>query len=208
VLETGPGKWEEKNTENITFEKWIEKPSKFKRVDTTKAFPTLAHHSLKTWLDKGVLKYIISQNIDGLHRRSGVHPNQIAELHGNTYLETCEKCQKGFMRDFRTRNGANAFDNHITGRQCDDCGGNLLDSIINFGESLPAEAIESAKIQTSKADLCLSLGSSLQVRPAMLFPMAIGQKQNSDLAIINLQPTPLDKIAKIRIWAKVDDVME
>ena len=72
VLETGPGKWEEKNTENITFETWIEKPSKFKRVDTTKAFPTLSHHTLKTWLDSGILKFIISQNIDGLHRRSGV----------------------------------------------------------------------------------------------------------------------------------------
>ena len=47
VLETGPGKWEEKNTENITFEKWIEKPSKYRRVDTTAASPTLAHYSLQ-----------------------------------------------------------------------------------------------------------------------------------------------------------------
>ena len=41
------------------------------------------------------------------------------------------------MRDFRTRNGQNKFDVHITGRNCDKCGGDLLDSIINFGEKLP-----------------------------------------------------------------------
>ena len=40
------------------------------------------------------------------------------------------------MRDFRTRNGQNKFDVHITGRNCDKCG-DLLDSIINFGEKLP-----------------------------------------------------------------------
>ena len=45
----------------------------------------------------------------------------------------------------------------------------------------------------------------------MLFPMSIGEQRyrgNANLAIVNLQPTPLDDIAEIRIWAKVDDVME
>ena len=42
----------------------------------------------------------------------------------------------------------------------------------------------------------------------MLFPMSIGQRKTADLAIVNLQPTPLDEIAKIRIWGKVEDVME
>ena len=54
----------------------------------------------------------------------------------------------------------------------------------------------------------MALGSSLQVKPAMLFPMSIGQRKTADLAIVNLQPTPLDEIAKIRIWGKVEDVME
>ena len=42
----------------------------------------------------------------------------------------------------------------------------------------------------------------------MLFPASIGKRQKADLAIINLQPTPLDDLAKIRIWGKVEDVME
>ena len=54
-------------------------------------------------MKSGFLKYIISQNVDGLHRKSGIPYDNIAELHGNTNLEVCEKCQTGYMRDFRTR---------------------------------------------------------------------------------------------------------
>ena len=65
------------------------------------------------------------------------------------------------MRDFRTRIGENEFNDHTTGRNCDSCGGKLLDSIVNFGENLPQEALDSAYVHSKKADLCLALGSSL-----------------------------------------------
>mmetsp|Transcript_29087 Transcript_29087/g.38743 ORF Transcript_29087/g.38743 Transcript_29087/m.38743 type:complete len:94 (-) Transcript_29087:573-854(-) len=83
------------------------------------------------------LKFIISQNIDGLHRRSGIHPNKLAELHGNTNLEICIKCSRQHMRDYRVRTAQKAKE-HKTGRTCDTpgCGGELKDTIINFGESL------------------------------------------------------------------------
>lgn len=61
-------------------------------VTIQKAFPTKAHMALKELMDRDILKSIISQNIDGLHRKSGVPMNKIYELHGNTNLETCEKC--------------------------------------------------------------------------------------------------------------------
>jgi NAD-dependent SIR2 family protein deacetylase len=55
-------------------------------------------------MNSGYLKYIISQNVDGLHRKSGIPYDNLAELHGNTNLEVCVKCQTGYMRDFRVRN--------------------------------------------------------------------------------------------------------
>lgn len=88
-------------------------------------------------INKGILKHIISQNCDGLHRRSGIPADKISEVHGNTNLEKCKKCGKDYMRDFRTRNSQKVHE-HQTGRKCDNasCGGNLYDTIINFGENL------------------------------------------------------------------------
>ena len=54
-------------------------------------------------INKGHLKHIISQNIDGLHRKSGVAADKASELHGNTNLEMCDKCGANYMRDFRVR---------------------------------------------------------------------------------------------------------
>ena len=102
-------------------------------------------------LQEGILKGVVSQNTDGLHKRSGLpkkgahmpylhilHYNFLAlfELHGNSNLEKCEKCHHEYLRDYRCSVGLR---NHLTGRKCDDskCKGNLKDTIIHFGETLP-----------------------------------------------------------------------
>lgn len=64
------------------------------------------------------LKHIVSQNVDGLHRKSGIIPENLTEVHGNTNLEVCLKCGKEYMRDFRVRNAQKVHD-HNTGRKCD-----------------------------------------------------------------------------------------
>ena len=88
--------------------------------------------------------------------------HRIAELHGNTNLEKCSQCGKEYMRDFRVRNAQRVKD-HRTGRRCDDpnCSGELEDSIINFGESLPEVDLENAFNNGESADLHISLGTSL-----------------------------------------------
>ena len=55
-------------------------------------------------MEKNHLKYVVSQNVDGLHRKSGIPAENIAELHGNTNLEVCEDCGREYMRDTRVRN--------------------------------------------------------------------------------------------------------
>jgi hypothetical protein len=87
------------------------------------------------------------------------------------------------------------------------CQGDLVDTIINFGEDLPADQLEAGFENSDKADLCLVLGSSLTVSPACNMPEGVGRKPNGRLVICNLQKTPYDSIAAIRIYSKTDDLM-
>lgn len=96
---------------------------------------------------------------------------------------------------------------HRTGRKCPLCGGFLRDSIVNFGESLPEEALQLAHQHARRADLCLVLGSSCTVTPANEIPQAVGESKRGSLAICNLQSTPLDSCAGVRVFARTDDLM-
>jgi NAD-dependent histone deacetylase SIR2 len=95
------------------------------------AVPSKTHMAIVELSRRGILKYCISQNIDGLHRRSGLEPDKIAELHGNTNLEKCNQCKRQYFRDYKCK--GDRYNGHKTGRKC-ECGGDLCDSIIHFGE--------------------------------------------------------------------------
>ncbi|KAL9110399.1 MAG: hypothetical protein Q9227_005130 [Pyrenula ochraceoflavens] len=180
----------------------------FKSSTTLQAIPSPTHMALVALQEEGLLKYLVSQNCDGLHRRSGISPGRISELHGNSNREYCKACGKDFIRDFRAVSTyEKSIRDHRTGRKCTRCGGALHDTIINFGEDLPEEAFNLAYDHAKKADLCLVLGSSLTVTPANTIPEAVGHRKKAKLAICNLQKTPLDDDASLRIFARTDDLM-
>ena len=138
-------------------------------------------------------------------------------------MEVCQECGKEYMRDYRCRKSLRKqkTHDHFTGRYCviPDCGGKLHDTIVNFNESLPEEAMQLAADHSLQCDLMLSLGSSLSVWPAAGFVDDIGEKWKDDvknerpvvhnLCIVNLQKTQLDdeNYCSVRIFAKIDDVM-
>jgi len=198
VLPTGPGKWEKMATGSQ------QKPKI--SVNTTSAIPTPTHMALIKLQEAGYLKFLISQNTDGLHRRSGFPIKNLAELHGNSNLEICRNpsCGKQFLRDYRVRTNRNVH-GHETERKCENCGGTLYDTIINFGESLPEKELKAGWENARRADLCLSLGSSLRVTPAASMPEEVARHGGKHV-IVNLQATPLDEGA-LRIDGFIDDVM-
>mmetsp|Transcript_52433 Transcript_52433/g.60235 ORF Transcript_52433/g.60235 Transcript_52433/m.60235 type:complete len:400 (+) Transcript_52433:50-1249(+) len=198
VLKTGPGAWEKAATGKSI------KPKV--KVAMSQALPTPSHMALCALEKAGYLKFLISQNVDGLHRKSGFPVDKMAEVHGNTNLEICKskKCGRQYMRDFRVRNAQKVHD-HQTGRKCESCGGMLYDTIINFGENLPEKELENGFNHSQEADLCLVLGSSLRVTPAADMPYETA-KRNGRLVIVNLQATPLDNYA-LRINGMIDDVI-
>jgi NAD+-dependent protein deacetylase sirtuin 6 len=75
-----------------TLEKKGEKPNI--NVSFQDAVPSKTHLALKTLLEHNHIHYIISQNIDGLHLKSGVDRKYLSELHGNMFIELCVKCRK------------------------------------------------------------------------------------------------------------------
>ena len=74
-----------------------------KPVQLISALPTITHMAIVALHEAGLVKFTVSQNVDGLHRRSGLNPKQLAELHGNTNLESCSVCGVQYLRDFETR---------------------------------------------------------------------------------------------------------
>ena len=202
VLPTGPGCWEKQA------QKVKDNGKKPLRTSMLQAIPTKTHMALVALEQRGLLKHIISQNIDGLHRRSAFPPEKLSEVHGNTNLEVCLKkgCRRQYLRDYKCRTAQKTHD-HKTTRRC-VCGEPLYDSIVNFGEDLPAKVLDDGFAHAAKADLCLALGSSLRVTPAADMPQQVGETKGSDLVIVNLQKTPLDRYASLCIYAFCDQVME
>jgi len=162
--------------------------------------------SIVRLLEAGYLKYLVSQNTDGLHIKSGVPTDKISELHGNTNVEACAGCGKVFYRSFKVRATQNKM--KITGRRCPKCKTPLRYTSVSFGQSLPDNTLARAELHSEKVDLALCLGTSMTVSPACDLPVA-GKENNPThaLCIVNLQRTPFDKQCALRIYHKVDVVM-
>ncbi|ETO09752.1 transcriptional regulator, Sir2 family protein [Reticulomyxa filosa] len=202
VLETGAGVWTRQAADGKG-----ETYKKGKSTSMFKAMPSKTHMALVALFEAGYLKHLTSQNVDGLHRISGFNIDGLDELHGNCKLEVCSECRRQYLRDFEVYGSIHS---HETGRLCSvqSCKGALKDTIIHFGETLPEKDINSAFANANTADVCLAIGSSLTVTPAADVPKRVGKKTSNTLCIVNLQKTPLDQYAKIRIYAKCDSVME
>ena len=193
VLETGPGCWERaakrEEWKNDKLKKGLPLPNAMRmpfNQTIEEARPSLTHMALKELIDRDILKFIISQNIDGLHRKSGIHADKLAELHGNMGLEVCLKCNRQHMRDYNART-AKANKLHKTGRICDtpSCGGELKDTIINFGESLDGEILQKGFMYGALSDLHVMMGSSMRVSPANQMPL-MSKMGGGKLVMINL----------------------
>jgi len=178
------------------------------KVPVISAFPTKTHMALVELQAQDKLKYLISQNCDGLHVRSGFPQNKISELHGNSNMECCETCGQKYFRDMSCHRKKRSRD-HFTGRYCvrPGCSGRLLEYTIDFGQNLPEEPLSRAYENAEKADLHLAMGSSLTVSPACTLP-ELTRKNSENLVIVNLQNTPLTDMANFQIYAKTDVVME
>ncbi|XP_062169613.1 NAD-dependent protein deacetylase SRT1 isoform X2 [Alnus glutinosa] len=166
--------------------------------------PSLTHMALVELEKAGVLKFLISQNVDGLHLRSGIPREKLAELHGNSFMEACPSCGVEYLRDFEVE----TIGLKETSRRCSDvkCGAKLKDTVLDWEDALPPKEMDPAEKHCRMADVVLCLGTSLQITPACNLPLK-SLRGGGKIVIVNLQKTPKDKKASIVIHGRVDKVV-
>jgi NAD-dependent deacetylase len=140
----------------------------------------------------GKLRFLISQNVDNLHIKSGIRPELLAELHGNITRVRCTRC-------------SNTYDRAESLRAC-PCGGTLTPSTVDFGQALPERDLALAFEHSRKSDLFLVAGSSLVVTPAADMP-AEALRAGAKLVIINEGATPFDRYAALRFFEPIGAVL-
>jgi NAD-dependent SIR2 family protein deacetylase len=165
-------------------------------IDWTEVEPNKAHLAIAELQDMGILRFLITQNVDNLHLRSGIRPELIAEFHGNITKLRCTSCA----------NQIDSFPDLLNAR-CPICEkGKLVSSVVNFGDSIPRRAYEDSERHSRLSDCFIVAGSSLVVQPAASMP-EMARQAGAKLVIINQGETPLDNICDLRFWESTGEVL-
>ena len=161
-----------------------------------KAIPNDAHKGLARLEELGILKTIITQNIDGLHQMAG--NTDVIEFHGTYAWHRCMDC--------KNRCKSSRIDLTNIPPLC-DCGGIYRPEVVFFGEIIPPEHLWRSRQLASDCDLMLVIGTSATVQPAALMPL-IAKKSGSKVIEINPEETPLtESISDYLILGKAGEVM-
>ena len=163
------------------------------------AEPNPAHHALAELEEMGLLKAVITQNIDDLHQKAG--SKRVLELHGNMQQATCLKCHKVVPFQDMIEQFLEAGEMPYC-----SCGGLLRPNVVLIGEQLPRWVLLEAWGEAEKCDLMLVIGSSLEIAPAAEIPSVAGRRGAMSI-IVNYQPTPLDSQADVVIRQDVAEAL-
>jgi len=165
------------------------------------AKPNPAHRMLAILEEKGLLKAVITQNIDGLHHKAG--SKNVFEIHGHLRTGTCMGCGKKYKMEEIMKK----LKEEELPPRCNDCKGVIKPDVVLFGDSLPPEEYGKSLDAARKCDLMLVLGSSLVVAPASGLPaVALGSgalhrpvQGGAKLIIMNKMATGYDGEAEVVI---------
>jgi NAD-dependent deacetylase len=182
----------------LAFYKWI-RPLAQKMLA---AAPNPAHLALTQLEQIGLLKAIITQNIDMLHSKAGTQT--VLEVHGHVRQMTCMNC----FREYEAAPFLEAFlaDENSDIPRCPSCYGVLKPDVVLFGEQLPRTIFIKAEQMVHHADVLLVAGSSLEVHPVADFPRRV-KLNGGKVILVNNAPTDFDKTADIVLNGDVVEVL-
>ena len=156
------------------------------KLNSLKYEPNITHKVLADLENKGKLKSIVTQNIDGLHQKAG--SKNVLELHGSVLRNYCMKCNKFYDANY-------VFNSKDTIPKC-ECGGVIKPDVVLYEEPLNDDIITQALRDISSADMLIIAGTSLAVYPAAGLTNYFRGKH---LVLINKSSTPLDNKAELVI---------
>ncbi len=161
------------------------------------AKPNTAHYALAELEAMGVMKHVVTQNIDNLHQEAGT--KNITEFHGNRYKLRCVRCHSRFERS--------DFDLTVDEPpDCPRCGGFVKSDTVMFGEPIPPYALERAFEEARRADCILIVGTSAVVYPAAEVPVHV-RRNGGALIEVNPMETDLSRICDVALRGAAGEVM-
>lgn len=161
-----------------------------------KATPSDSHKGLAKLEEFGILKTIITQNVDGLHQMAG--NTDVIEFHGNMAWQRCMECDAHYK--------TSRVDISEIPPRC-DCGGIIRPNAVLFGEMIPQEALWRSRQVATDCDVMLVIGTSAVVQPAALMPV-VAKESGAKIIEINPESTPLTgEISDYLIKGPAGDVM-
>jgi len=158
------------------------------------AEPNDGHRGLAALEAMGVVSHLITQNIDGLHRRAG--QRSITEIHGNRSWLRCVRCEARWPKaEFMV-------DETDLPPRCTSpgCGGIVKSDTVMFGEPIPPSALRRCGLETDLADCFITIGTSAVVYPAAQYPVE-AVRRGAPLIEVNPEETPLTPYATVAVRA-------
>ena len=156
--------------------------------------PNKAHLKLAEMEEKGKLKAIVTQNIDGLHQAAG--SKTVYELHGSIARNYCVNCSKFYDMEYIQESTGIPY--------CQVCGGIVNPDVVLYEEGLDSVTIDNSIRAIARADMLIIAGTSLTVYPAAGL---VNYFRGKYLVLINRDPTPKDNSADLVIREKVGEVL-
>ncbi len=155
--------------------------------------PNKAHLKLAELEEKGKLKAVVTQNIDGLHQAAG--SKTVYELHGSVLRNHCMNCGKSFDLEYMKKSSGVP--------KCDECGGIIKPDVVLYEEGLDDDTVSGAVDAIASADVLIIGGTSLVVYPAAGL---INYYRGHKLILVNKGETGMDSRADLVINAPIGEV--
>ena len=199
----GKGLWEKVNPMEVAhIDVFRREPDRFwhfygdRFATLTSKRPNGAHDAIAELESMGLVRGVITQNIDRLHRAAG--SQNVIEVHGSIEWSVCLECGGRVGID----KVVTMLEYGVGAPECDACISVLKPDVVLFGELLPEEAMSDAYSLASEADLIVCVGSSLEVYPVASLP-GVTREGGGKIALITQGPTPYDSDADVKLTGDV-----